>query len=269
MTTKLSNSDRVRGPDDPRILLYRNIADAELMRSHGLFVAEGRLVVRRVLEDARYRVHSILVNNAAHRELEPLLRGMAAAQVLRCDTSEFLGITGLDIHRGCLALVERPAARSIDEILGSADRIVVLEEVGNPDNIGGVFRNAAAFGAGAVVLSPSCCDPLYRKAIRTSMGAVLKVPFARAEDWPADLVRLRTAGFTVVALTPREPSEPLDVFADRWRTSRIALVAGHEGTGLTLAVEAAADHRVRIPTTGYVDSLNVAVAVGIALYALK
>ena len=150
-----------------------------------------------------------------------------------------------------------------------ATSLVVLEGVTNADNVGGVFRNAAAFGAGGVVLSPTCCDPLYRKAIRTSMGAVLQVAFARADEWPAALDQIRAAGFTIVALTPREPSIALDVFAAAPVGEKIALVAGTEGPGLTPEVEAMADHRVRIPIGAAVDSLNLAVAVGIALHALR
>jgi tRNA G18 (ribose-2'-O)-methylase SpoU len=186
-----------------------------------------------------------------------------------CEAEDFLGITGHDIHRGCLALVERPPAISIQALLAHQNTAVVLEGVTNADNVGGVFRNAAAFGAGAVLLSPTCCDPMYRKAIRTSMGAVLRVPFARAERWPAAIDDVRAAGFTVVALTPREPSQALDEFLARRRPDRVALIVGTEGEGLTPAIEAAADYRVRIPTSGDVDSLNLAVAAGIALYALQ
>jgi tRNA G18 (ribose-2'-O)-methylase SpoU len=155
-------------------------------------------------------------------------------------------------------------------VIASAQTMIVLEGVSNADNVGGVFRNAAAFGAGGVLLSPTCCDPLYRKAIRTSMGSSLRVPFTRAgdQDWPGVLTRVRAAGFTIVALTPREPAETLDAFAARPRASRVALMVGTEGAGLTPAVEATADHRVRIPIGDRVDSLNLAVAVGIALYAL-
>jgi tRNA G18 (ribose-2'-O)-methylase SpoU len=159
----------------------------------------------------------------------------------------------------------------MDELLAPMRILVILEAVANPDNVGGVFRNAAAFGAGGVLLSPTCCDPLYRKAIRTSMGATLQVPYARAgaDDWPGAIARVRSAGFTIVALTPREPSETLSAFAVRAHTPRIALIVGTEGAGLTPEVEAAADYRVRVPISGTVDSLNVAVAAGIALYALR
>jgi tRNA G18 (ribose-2'-O)-methylase SpoU len=258
---------RIARADDERLSLYRGVADADLLRAHGLFVAEGRLVVRRVLADGRYRVRSVLVNDAALRDLaEPLAAVGAEVPVLVGAADIFSTITGHDIHRGCLALVERPAPSTMDEVLSSADRIVVLEDVANADNIGGVFRNAAAFGAG-VVITPATCDPLYRKAIRTSMAAVLHVPFARSGAWPGALDRIRVAGFAVVALTPREPSEPIEDFAAR-APRRTALIVGSEGGGVSRAAEASADSRVRIPMAGGVDSLNLAVATGIALYAL-
>src|SRR2546426_2707921 len=264
--------EHIRGADDPRIAAYRDVPDAELVRSRGLFVAEGRLVVRRVIEAGRYRVQSLLVSESACRSLAPVLTTVPShVPIYVCDPGDFLGITGHDIHRGCLALVDRPPALSIDALLAGAQTIVVLEAVTNADNVGGVFRNAAAFGAAGVLLSPTCCDPLYRKAIRTSMGAALQLPFARTrdEDWPNVLVLVRAQGFTLVALTPREPSETLDECAARPRPPRIALVLGTEGAGLTPAVEAAADARVRIPISERVDSLNVAVAAGIALYRLR
>lgn len=264
------NLERVQGADDPRIARYRDVSDAELMRSRGLFIAEGRLVVQRVIEDARYRVQSILVSEPARRSLEPALNAVASSvPIYVCDAGDFLGITGHNIHRGCLALVERPPALPLDALLAAARTLVVLEAVANADNVGGVFRNAAALGADGVLLSPTCCDPLYRKAIRTSMAAVLHVPFARGGNWPGVLSDVRAAGFTIVALTPRQPSETLDAFRSRSRPHRVALVVGAEGAGLTPAVEGTADHRVRIPISDRVDSLNLATAVGIALYALK
>jgi tRNA G18 (ribose-2'-O)-methylase SpoU len=263
--------ERIERAEDPRVALYRSVRDAELMRAHGVFVAEGRATVRRVLDDHRYRVHSILVTEAARQALDesPATVGHDVP-ILLCTPRVLEEIAGYDVHRGCLALVHRPAERSSDDLLAAATTLVVLEGVSNADNVGGVFRNAAAFGGGGVLLSPTCCDPLYRKAIRTSMGAVLHVPFARVDDegWPRVLGRVRAAGFTLVALTPREPSETLDAFAARSSGHRIALIVGTEGAGLTDAVEAAADVRVRIPISDRVDSLNLAVAAGIALHAL-
>jgi tRNA G18 (ribose-2'-O)-methylase SpoU len=261
--------ERIERLDDPRIAAYRNVPDPELVRSRGLFIAEGRLVVRRVIEDGRWRVQSVLVSDAARQSLQPVLDAIAPRiPVYVCAATEFPRITGFNLHRGCLALVERPAALMPERLIETARTIVVLEGLTNADNVGGVFRNAAAFGVGGVLLSPTCCDPLYRKAIRTSMASVLRVPFARADAWPDELFRLRARGFTIVALTPREPSETVSAFAADARPGRLALIVGTEGAGLTPAVEALADRRVRIPIEDGVDSLNVAVAVGIALYAL-
>jgi tRNA G18 (ribose-2'-O)-methylase SpoU len=264
--------EQIANPADPRVAEYRGMLDAELVRARGLFVAEGRLIVRRVIEDGRFRVRSVLVNAAAARDLESAFAALPpSVPVFTGEPALLQAIVGYGVHRGCLALVERPPARAIDDVL-AARSLVILEGVANPDNVGGVFRNAAAFGAGGVLLSPACGDPLYRKAIRTSMGAVLRVPYARVsgeDGWPAVLNDVRAAGFTIVALTPREPSESIEAFAARTPPSRVALVLGTEGEGLTPAVEAAADVRVRIPISPDVDSLNLAVAAGIALHALR
>src|SRR5438093_5623971 len=262
--------ERIDGIDDPRIAAYRDLPDPELVLRRGLFIAEGRLVVRRVIADGRWHIHSVLVNEAARDSLAPALDAAAErVPVYVCDAAAFRGITGYNIHRGCLALVERPAAQPPEAVAAQAHTVVVLEAMANADNVGGIFRNAAAFGADAVLLSPACCDPLYRKAIRTSMAAVLRVPFARFDAWPDGLVCLREAGFTVVALTPRAPARSLEEFSARPRPERLALVVGTEREGLSPALEEIADVRVRIPIADDVDSLNVAVAAGIALYALR
>jgi tRNA G18 (ribose-2'-O)-methylase SpoU len=254
------------------------MSDGELVRARGLFVAEGRLIVERLIGEqlvdaGRHRLRSVLVSDAAARQMDRTLSAVAAdVPVFVCGAGDFLGVTGHDIHRGCLALVERPAPTTLDAVLRGARSIVVLEAVTNADNVGGVFRNAMAFEAGAVLLSPTCCDPLYRKAIRTSMGATLRVPYVRLDDWPASLSRVRAEGFVIVALTPRkalDPSEELDAFAATRHPRPIALLVGTEGAGLTPAAEAAADHRVRIPMGPGVDSLNLAVATGVALYTLR
>jgi len=264
------DTERIHGLGDPRVADYRDVREPELVRGRGLFVAEGRLVVRRLIEDARYEVRSVLVTEAARASLAAALSRLPPeVPVFVCAAEEFRGLTGYNIHRGCLALARRPPDPSVDAIARGARRLVVLEEIANPDNIGGAFRNAAAFGVGGVVLSPGCSDPFYRKAIRTSMGATLRVPFARDERWPEALATIRAGGFTIVALTPREPAEDLAVAAARLAGGRIALVLGTEGAGLTPAVEDAADVRVRIPIRPEVDSLNVAVATGIALYAFR
>jgi len=256
---------------DPRVVDYQAFGDPQLVRSRGLFVAEGRLVVRRVIEDARLAIRSLLVNDAALADLGPLVDSVdPAVPIFVCATADFAGIAGFNIHRGCIALVQRPAPLTVAAVIARSTTAIVLEGVGNPDNIGGVFRNAAAFGAGAVVLSPTCADPLYRKAIRTSMGAALRVPFAVAGAWPAALTEIRAAGFTIVALTPHQPSVAIDEWAGRAGVAgRIALLAGSEGVGLSADAESIADVRVRIPIADAVDSLNLAVAVGIALSRIR
>jgi tRNA G18 (ribose-2'-O)-methylase SpoU len=265
---------RISGAGDPRVTAYQSVPDAELLRQRGVFVAEGRLVVERLIAERRYAVQSVLVSDAASRALEPVLSTLTPdIPVYVCEADEFLGITGYDVHRGCLALVTRPAPVSLDAALERAHLVLALEGVTNADNVGGVFRNAAAFGADAVLLDPASCDPLYRKAIRTSMAATLRVPFARltdrASEWPSALTRLRMRGFTLVALTPDGSARELDEFAAAPSPHRLALLLGSEGAGLSAAASAAADHHVRIPIGGDVDSLNLAVASGIALYRLS
>jgi tRNA G18 (ribose-2'-O)-methylase SpoU len=260
----------IADPNDPRLADYRDLSRAERLQGAGAFVAEGRFVVRRVLESGRYRVRSLLLSEAARRQLSPALEGLGETPVYVCRSPDFLPVTGYNIHRGALALVDRPAPRTLSEIVETGRRLVVLEDVANADNVGGVFRNAAAFAFDAVLLSPNSCDPLYRKAIRTSMGASLSVPFATIEPWPEALHTLRVRGFTLAAFTPDGDAEPMSVFAERTAITdtKVALIFGSEGDGLSDAVKRLADRRVRIPISRAVDSLNLAVAAGIACAGL-
>ena len=247
---------------DPRIEQYRSVSDGELMRRRNLFVAEGRLVVGRLFASG-HRVVSVLVNEASRRALEPSLSALPeSVPTYVCGTDDFASITGFNLHRGCLALAERPADRSLDDVLQDSDRVLILEGVTDADNVGSAFRNAAAFGA-RVLLSPSCCDPLYRKAIRTSMGSVLGTPYARLNNWPGDLGAIRSSGFFLVALTPGRHAVDLSSCA---RHPRMALLVGREGPGLSAEAERFADLCARIPMRGEVDSLNLATATGIALH---
>jgi tRNA G18 (ribose-2'-O)-methylase SpoU len=261
---------RIDAADDPRVADYQGASEPALVRSRGLFIAEGRLVVARIIGDGRHGVRSLLLNEAALRALQPALELLVpTVPIFVCRAAQLAHLTGVDFHRGCLALVERPPATPLTDLLRGTHTLVVLEGVANPDNVGGVFRNAAAFGVDAVILSSTCCDPLYRKAVRTSMGATLRVPFARVDAWADALEEIRASHFTIVALTPRCGSETIDAFLSRGRPERVALLVGAEGTGLTSGAEAAADHRVRIPIRAEIDSLNLAVATGIALSRLS
>jgi tRNA G18 (ribose-2'-O)-methylase SpoU len=253
---------------DARIAEYAGVADSDLALRSGIIVVEGRLVVSRLIQDGRYRVRSLLLSEAARRQLaDDLPRLDPDVPVFVCPMESFRAITGFNIHRGCVALVERPPQRDTREVLENARLILALEAIANPDNVGGIFRNAAAFGADGVLVDAATGDPFYRKAIRTSMGAVLRVPFARFA-WSDALPVVRSAGLTIVALTPREPAEPLERFARKHAGRPLALLLGNEGSGLSEAAAASADVRVRIPMTSEVDSLNVAVAAGIALAQL-
>jgi len=263
---------QLEGLDDSRFVdrdLYRDIGDHERLRARGLFVAEGRLVVTRLLERHSCLLRSMLVNAAAHRALEASWAGVGdEVTAFVCDARDFEMLTGYDIHRGCLALASRLPARVLDDVITAARLIVVVEEVANADNVGSVFRNAAAFGVDAIVLSHGCADPLYRKTIRTSMAAALSVPYVIAphDGWRATLSAISRYGFQLVALTPDPAADDLDAFAHRLHGERVALLVGSEGAGLTPESMAAADARVRIPIRGDVDSLNVSVATGIALH---
>ena len=260
----------VDDPDDPRLADYRAVPDPVLLRQRGLFAAESRLVVRELLTHPRLRTRSLLLTEAALASLGDLLSAPDDPRPIYVGSQALLKrVIGYSVHRGSLALGERPAPVTDRRLpaLATARLVLALEQVGNPDNVGSIFRNAAAFGAGCVLLTPDCADPLYRKAIRTSLGATLRVPYAELDDWPASLDRLRALGYVTVALTPDASAEPLEALAADPPT-RVALVLGTEGAGLSDRAVDAVDRRARIPIADGVDSLNVATATGIALYRL-
>lgn len=257
---------RITDLSDPRIASYRQMSDGRLMAQSGLFVAEGRLVVERVLQDDRYQVESVLLSPAALSAMAPTLDATEGnVDVFEIPAHAFEHLTGHHIHRGCLALVRRPTQPSWPSVAHAAGTLLVLEAVADADNVGSLFRSARALGVDGVLLSPTCCDPLYRKAIRTSMGAVLSMPWAVAEPWPACLPVLRDAGIVLAALTPSADAIDLAPFVMSTRDARVAWLLGTEGAGLTADALAAADARVRIPMTSGVDSLNVGVAAAVAL----
>jgi tRNA G18 (ribose-2'-O)-methylase SpoU len=265
----------VDDPHDPRVADYRDLRDPELRRRRGLFVAEGRFAVERLLAGGRFRVRSLLTTPAVARDLTravdtgngagPPAFHVAPPVVLRA-------IVGFPFHRGCVALAERgrdPAPAALIEA-GGPRRLLLLDDVVDPANVGAVFRNALAFGVDAVVLSEGCADPLYRKAIRASAAATLAMPFARLADWAAGLADIRGAGYRVIALTPEaDATDVAEVERAPGDLDRVALVVGAEGRGLAPASRAAADVLVRIAMADGIDSLNVATASGIALHRLS
>ncbi len=259
--------------EDARVAPYRNVRDADLQGRDELFMAEGRLVVSLLLRDARYAAESVLVTEHALGAIRPALESHADPPPVYVASREVMGsIVGFDIHRGCLSAGRRlpvPDAPEFLAALGPQDRLLVLaEDLSNHDNMGGVFRSAAAFGASAVFITPRCCDPLYRKAIRVSMGHALRVPYATVPSGSAGVELLRRAGFLTVALTTApdavSPEELARTLAGRG-DHRICLLLGSEGEGLTEGASESADLRVRIPISDGVDSLNATVAASIAM----
>jgi tRNA G18 (ribose-2'-O)-methylase SpoU len=279
-------------PDDERIADYRALTDVELRTRweppNGLFIAEGELVLRRALR-AGYRLRSVLVDAKRAAEVAELVAessppggdaagapatgageapGPATTAPLYAGTQDVLQrATGFHVHRGVLASFHRRPLASAQRVLATANRVAILEDVNNHTNVGAIFRGAAALGMDAVLLSPSCADPLYRRSVRVSMGEVFAVPYARLEPWPAALDTVRQAGFSVLALTPAPDARAIQRL-DAAHRRRPALLLGAEGAGLSRHALAASDQRVAIPMFRGVDSLNVAAAAAVAFWEL-
>jgi tRNA G18 (ribose-2'-O)-methylase SpoU len=262
---------RIQDGGDTRLAPYAGVREPKRLSDAGLLIAEGRFVVGRLLEAGRVEFLSLLLNEAAFQRLEPMLDRVSFDRPVYVVSPPVIqAATGYDLHRGCLGLAVRPPAHAVDALLASSRLVVVLERVVDPDNVGSVFRNAEAFGADAVLLSPGCADPLYRKALRTSSGAALIVPFASAAPWPDALDRVRTAGFTLAAMTPAADATPIGSFVTALSPEdRVAVLLGSEGDGLTTDATNRAHARIRISMSAAVDSLNIATASGIALHRLS
>ncbi|MEY9489778.1 tRNA G18 (ribose-2'-O)-methylase SpoU [Streptomyces calvus] len=259
----------VEDPDDPRLHDYTGLTDVELRRrrepAEGLFIAEGEKVIRRAGE-AGYAMRSMLLSAKWIDAMRDVI-DRATAPVYVVDPALAEKVTGYHVHRGALASMQRKPLPTADELLRTARRVVIMESVNDHTNIGAIFRSAAALGMDAVLLSPDCADPLYRRSVKVSMGAVFSVPYGRVETWPRGLDAVRGAGFTVLALTPDARARSLDEVAPH-RMDRVALMLGAEGEGLSGRALDAADTWVRIPMSHGVDSLNVGAAAAVAFYAV-
>jgi tRNA G18 (ribose-2'-O)-methylase SpoU len=258
---------RLADAADPRLTDYTRLTDVHLRRSleaaHGLFIAEGEKVISRAIA-AGYPVRSLLV---ADDKLATIAGATlpADAPLYVLPAEQVAQLTGYRVHRGALASMQRLPLPAPADVLAGARRVVVLEDIVDHANVGAVFRSVAALDFDAVLLAPRCADPLYRRAVKVSMGAVLQVPYARLTDWRDGLAGLRAAGFRLLALTPDPAAVPI---ADVSPPDKLALLIGTEGTGLSDRWAAAADQPVRIPMSRGVDSLNVACAAAIACYLL-
>jgi tRNA G18 (ribose-2'-O)-methylase SpoU len=249
----------VADPDDPRLADYRRMTERQLNAEGGRFIAESERVVRRLIGSG-LPVHSVLLTPPRLATLADALAGpypvfVAAQPVLDA-------IAGFHVHRGCLAIGERPAPAPPPP---GARALVVAEDLTDVDNLGALARHAAAFGADGLMLSPRCADPYYRKAIRVSLGAVFTLPVVRAREWPGELQALRSAGVATIGAVVEPGATPLALFSP---PPRFALLLGAEGPGLSAAARAACDHLVTIPMSPGADSLNVATAGAIFLWAL-
>jgi tRNA G18 (ribose-2'-O)-methylase SpoU len=263
----------ISAPDDPRVHDYVGLTDvarrSRLEPRAGIYLAESEKVIRRALA-AGHRPRSMLVSRPRLPFVADLVAELAGdgVPVYVGEPGVLEAVTGFNVHRGAIAAMRRPELPSPAELARGARRLVVLEDVVDHTNVGAVFRSAAGIGADAVLISPRCADPLYRRSVRVSMGTVFQVPWTRLEPWPDDLEVLRGLGVRIAALTLGADATDLDRLAER-PPERLALLLGTEGDGLSARACAHADLAVRIPMAGGVDSLNVAAAAAVALWALR
>lgn len=263
----------VTDPDDPRIAAFVGLRDHELRKRReqpggdmaGVFICEGDLVVDRALR-AGYALRAVLVDAKRTVPL-PFVPGEDVT-VYAATSPVLMRITGYELHRGMLACFVRPPELDAANVLEHARRVVVLEGVNNPTNLGIIARSAAALGIDAMLLDAYCCDPLYRRATRVSMGELFKLPYARLPAFPDGLDALGDRGFELVALTPDDDAVPIDQLRLPHDT-RVALLFGAEGAGLTEPTRVRCDHQVRIPMRDGVDSLNIAAAAAIAIWCVS
>lgn len=262
-------------PDDERLADYVSLTDVALRSRHepekGLYIAESSTVLGRALA-AGHRPRSVLVSPRWLPDLAAMLEARDPAgdpvRVYVAEPAVLEAITGFHVHRGALAAMHRPPLPAVADVIAGARRVAVLEDVVDHTNVGAAFRSAAAIGVDAVLVTPRCADPLYRRSVRVSMGTVFQVPWTRVDPWPGGIELLREAGFVTAALALSDDSVSLDALeADP--PERLALVLGAEGDGLKPATIAAADLTVRIPMAGGVDSLNVAAAGAVAFWATR
>ena len=259
----------IEDPADRRLDPYRGLRDVDARRrveaGLGLFVAEGVAVIRRLLQST-YPVRSVLALPARAAQLAPELPGHDV-DVFVAERAVLQAVAGFDVHRGALAVAQRLPMLPIESVLDGAGVIAVLEGLTDHENLGAIARSASALGVGAMVLDPTCADPLYRRCVRVSMGEILFLPWTRLQPWPDGLGRLGRAGFVAVALTPDRRAQPIDdVLAQV--AGPLAILLGAEGPGLSAGALATADHLARIPIRDGVDSLNVGHAAAIAFHAV-
>jgi tRNA G18 (ribose-2'-O)-methylase SpoU len=258
----------VADPTDPRLDDFRDLNSVDrrpdLPSGKGLVIAEGVLVVQRMLA-SRFTPRAMLGTDRRLRELAADLDGVAAPYY-RVEPDVMAEVVGFHLNRGVLASASRPPELTVAEVLDGATTIAVLEGVNDHENLGSIFRNAAGLGVDAVLFGMGCADPLYRRAVRVSMGHALLVPYAWMQTWPRDLNILRDNDFRLLAMTPDADARTLADAMETMREQKVAILVGAEGPGLTEQTMRASDMRVRIPMSRGTDSLNVATAAALAFY---
>lgn len=264
----LADASDPRLDDFARRTDYALRVDARHSAGHGIYLAESLLVFERALR-AGHTPRAVLSLPSSVEAVSAALGERAEQVPVFTAAAEALAeLTGYDLHRGMVASLERPPLAAAAELIRDARRVVIIEDVVDPSNVGAIFRSAAGIGADAVLVTARCADPYYRRAIRVSMGTVLQVPWTRAPDWPELAELLHGEGFEIAALALAESSMPIKEYAAS-APERVALVLGTEGEGLSAAALAAADQLVEIPMHHGVDSLNVAAASAVAIFALS
>lgn len=263
--------ERLSDAADPRVSDYTGLTDTQLRRrrepAEGLYIAESTKVLRRAI-DAGHTPRSFFLTDKWLPDLEDILARFPGVPAYVGSEAVLEEITGFHLHRGALAAMNRPAPLDLGEVLRGARRVAVLEDMVDHTNLGAVFRSAAALGIDAVLVTPRCADPLYRRAIRVSMGTVFQVPWVRLESWPAAIGTLHSSGFLVAALALGPGSIELQELSRR-NPDRLALILGTEGAGLSPQTVQQADVAVRIPMNAAVDSLNVAAAGAVAFWECR
>jgi tRNA G18 (ribose-2'-O)-methylase SpoU len=271
-SAELSEPIPVADAGDPRLADYVGLRDPDRRQRYeadrGIFVAEGALTIRALLRSA-YPVRSLLLTPRRWDALaSDVVAAGCTAPAYVADRSVLAGVAGFDLHRGAVAVADRLPPTDPAALLPDGPAVVaVAEGINDHENLGALFRNAAAFGVAAMLLDATCADPLYRRSVRVSLGQVLHVPFARLAPWPEGLDILRRARFELVALTPSADAAPIDEVVAQLG-DRIALLVGAEGPGLSPPALAAADRRARIPMAAGVDSINVATAAAVAFHVV-
>lgn len=262
-------AERIIDPADSRVVGYRDLTDVALRTrseiDEGIFIAESASVIERAIS-AGYRPISVLMEDKWLERMTPVLESAGEFAIYLADRQVLESITGFHVHRGALALVQRPPLPTVESVIEGASRLIIAEDIVDHTNVGAIIRSAAGLGFDGFLVTPRCADPLYRRSVRVSMGTVFDLPWTRLTSWPGDLAQLRDAGFAIAAITPESGAVPIDEFQV---PDRLAVIVGTEGDGLSAHALGEADVQLRIPMQRGVDSLNVAAAAAVVCWELR